>query len=114
MPHTLWAAVRVKVPVWIGKITGPCDKIAGLMDTEQNAIAQPGISALDEVFEESLPAHPGQSSIPPMETAIPDPASCAMGIGTAAIACPASPMPKATSKTSARRRASGPCLMKNK
>ena len=102
----------MKVPSWIGMTTGPCGKIAGLIEMEQNATAQAAdINALDELSEESLPPHPGQPTIPPIETAVPEPPSCAICIGTEATACPASPMPKATSTTSARRRASGSCLM---
>src|SRR5258708_7637232 len=111
MPRTLSAAVRVKVTSWIGMIARLCGKIAGLTEMEQHAIAQLGASALDESLEEPFPAHPGQPSIPPIEPAIPAPPSCAIGIGTAAMACPTTPMPKATSRTSERRRAIGPSLM---
>ncbi len=111
IPRTRSAAVGMKVPWWIGMTAGPCGKIAGLTEMEQNARAQRGASALDELSEEPLPAHPGQPSIPRIETAISGPSSCAIDIETEAMACPASPMPKATSRTSARRRASGPCLI---
>jgi hypothetical protein len=88
-----------------GLTVGPCGKIAGL--TEQKATAQPDTGA----GEESFRSHPGQLPDPPIGTVSHGVSFCAIGIRGEATACPASPMPKATSRTSARRRASGPCLI---
>lgn len=86
MPRTLSAVVRMKVPSWTGMSAGPCGTIAGLTETEQNAMAQLDASPLDESLEEPLPAQPGQSPISPIETTIAEPSFCAIGIGTAATA----------------------------
>src|SRR5258708_36812235 len=88
IPCTRSAAVRIRVPWGGGMNAGPCGKIAGLIEMEQNARAQPGASALDELSEESRPVHPGQLSIPCIETAMPAPSSWAINIEPEAIACP--------------------------
>jgi hypothetical protein len=109
MPRTVSAVARMKLPSRVGMTANPCGKMAGLTEMEQNAAPQAGVRAFDASL--SLPAQPGQSSIPPIEAVMLGLSSCAIAIGAKAIACPASPMPKATSRISARRRASVPSLI---
>src|SRR5260221_12834073 len=107
MPRTLSEAVRMKAPSWVGTTAGPWGAIAGLKEMEQNARAQlAGAKDLDGLSEEFPPAQSGQPSMLPIEVDMLWPSSCAIAIGAKAIACPASPMPKATSRISARRPAS--------
>jgi hypothetical protein len=112
MPRTLSEVVGMKAPSWVGTTAGPWGTTAGLKEMEQNAGAQlAGAKDLDGLSEELPPAQSGQPSMPPIEVDMLWPSSCAIAIGAKAIACPASPMPKATSSISARRRASASSLM---
>ncbi len=83
---------------------GTWGKMAGV--TEQNATPQ-----IDAIARESVPQHAGQSPDPPMETVSPGSSYCAIGIANAATLCPASPMPKAKSRTRGDNRASRPSLI---
>jgi hypothetical protein len=111
MPRTLSEVVGMKAPSWVGTTAGPWGTTAGLKEMEQNAGAQlAGAKDLDGLSEELRPAQSGQPSMPPIEVDMLSP-SCAIALGAKAIACPASPMPKATSSISARRRASASSLI---
>jgi len=104
MPSTLSVVTRGKIACRVGLTAGPCARIAGL--AEQNPTPQLSPSGWE--------SHPGQPSDPPIGTVSPGPSSCAIGIANATADCPASPRPRATSRSNARRRANRPCLMTRK
>lgn len=98
MPSTRSAWIEKEVLRETGLTVGLWGKMAEL--TEQNAMPQFGAIA-----RESVPLHAGQPLIPPMGTVSPGSSHGAIGIANATAVCPAYPMPRATSRTSERRRA---------